>query len=76
MEDNFTAREVAVLIEELRGEFRAVSGVVFPLREDMIEVKERLSSLEVKVQSLNDVVRLAIPDHAKRISRIETKLGI
>ena len=74
MEDKFTAREVAVLIEDLRGEFRAVSEVVFPLREDMIEVKERLSALETKVQSLDDVVRLAIPDHAKRISRLESKV--
>ena len=75
MEDKYTAREVAALIEDLRSEFRTVSEVVIPLREDMMEVKERLSSLETEVRSLKDVIRIAIPDHAKRLTRIESHLG-
>ena len=74
-EDKFTAREVATLIEDLRSEFKVVLDVVVPLREDMLEVKERLSALETRMLSLEDVVRLAIPDHAKRLSRIESHLG-
>ena len=71
MEDKFTAREVGVLIEQLRSEFRTVSEVVLPLREDMIEVKEGLSRVEIDLRSIKD----ALPNTFKRISRIETKLG-
>lgn len=76
MEDNFTAREVATLVEDLRGEFRAVSEGVLPLREDMAEVKERLTSLETEVRLLKDAVRVAIPDHETCISRLESKVGL
>ncbi|MBI2167124.1 MAG: hypothetical protein HYU34_02635 [Candidatus Omnitrophica bacterium] len=76
MDDNFTPREVAVLVEELCSEFRTVSEVVRPLREDMADVKERLTTLEFKVQSLDDAVRLSIPGLNKRVSRLEVKAGI
>ena len=76
MKERFTAREVGVLVEELRSEFRAVSEVVLPLREDMADVKQRLFVLEIKVQSLDDVVRLAIPDLNKRVTCLEIKTGI
>ena len=76
MKERFTAREVGVLVEELRSEFRVVSEVVLPLREDMAEVKDRLSAVESRLTSLEDVVRLSIPDHNRRITRLETKAGI
>jgi len=75
MEDKFTAREVATLVEKLGGEFRTVSEVVLPLREDMAEVKERLTRVEERLTGVEDAVRLALPDHAKRLSRIESKFG-
>ena len=74
--DKYTAGEVAVLVEGLRSDFRAVSEVVIPLREDMIEVKERLTSLENEVRSIKDVLRITLPDHAKRLTRIETHLHL
>ncbi len=73
MEDKFSAREVAVLVESLRSDFWGLGEVVVPLREDMAEVKERLSTLEDKVLSLDDAIRLAVPHLAKRVSRLEAK---
>lgn len=76
MKDNFTPREVAVLIEDLSSKFRTVSEVVVPLRQDMAEVKERLTAVETEVRSLTDVIRIAVPNHEKRIVRLEKKVGI
>ncbi len=60
--DTFTARQVAALLEDVRGEFRSVSEVVLPLREDMAEVKDRLTRVEERLIGVEDAVRLAIPD--------------
>jgi len=73
MEDKFTAREVAVLVEELKSEFRTVAEVVAPIPERLSAVEERLTIVETEVRSLKDVIRLAIPDLSKRVSRLETK---
>ena len=74
-EENFTPGRVASLIEGLRGEFKVVLDVILPLRQDMVEVKERLSAVETRVGSLEDVVRVAIPNLATRVERLETKAG-
>ena len=70
MEDNFTAREVAVLVEDLRSEFRTVAEVVLPLREDMAEVKERLG----KVEDAVSVLQLVVKDVCGRLTGVEGRL--
>lgn len=74
--DQFSAREVAVLIENLENKFNVVLETVIPLRNDMAEVKERLTSVEQKLTSVEDVIRVAFPAINNRFSRIEAKLGI
>ena len=71
-EGDFTRNEVAALVENLRADFRVVAEVVLPLRDDMIEVKERLSAVEIEVRSLKDVVAVAIPDLTRRVGRLES----
>ena len=73
MEDKFTAREVAVLVEDLKSEFRAVTEVVAPLPERLSAVEERLIAVEVEVRSLRDVVHLSV---FPRLSKLESKTGI
>lgn len=75
MEDKFTAREVGVLVEELRSEFRTVAEIVAPIPEHLSAVEERLTIVETEVRSLKDVIHIAIPDLSKRVSRLETKAG-
>ena len=76
MTDSFSAREVAVLIEDLRSEFRHVSEGLPPLGEGMSDVKERLSVLESEVRSLKDAFKLFISGLIKRVDCLETKLGL
>ena len=70
-EKSFSATEVGTLIEGFRNDMTLVSERAGTLCEDRVEVKYRLTSLEGKVQSLGDVVRLSLP----RITRLESKAG-
>ena len=72
----FSSTEVGVLVESLRSDFRSVTEVVIPLREDMADVKDRLTKVEVRVKSLEDAVRVAIPSLSTRVSTLEAKVGV
>ena len=74
--EHYTSTEVGTMIENLEGKFQAVIDVVAPLREDMADVKIRLTAVETEVRGLKDVVRVAIPSIYHRLDKIETKIGI
>ena len=75
---DFTAAQVGTIVESIEGKLKVVAeGVtslgermdrleedVQTLKEDNKEIKERLVRIE-------DAVRIAIPDHEKRISKLE-----
>ena len=71
----FTNSQVGALIEDLKNDFRTVLEVVEPLREDMAEVKERLTAVETEVKTLKDVVKIALPRLENRVTQLETKVG-
>ena len=75
VEDKFSAREVATLIESLRSEFRSVTEVVLSLREDTVDVKRRVSALEDEVRLIKDILRIELPSLKSRVSALETKTG-
>ena len=68
---SFSNNEVMALIESFRLDIRLIAEDIGSLKEDMTEVKNRLGSLETKVQTLEDAVRLSLP----RISKLEAKVG-
>ena len=68
----YSTNQVAALVEDLRSDFRAVIEVVTPLTDRMEKVEGRLSSLEVKVESLDDAIRLSV---LPRLSKLEAKVG-
>jgi len=74
MKESYSSNEVSTLLESLRSEFRSVAEVVLPLREDMADVKTRLSAVETELVALRDVVRVAIPFHERRITKLESKI--
>lgn len=74
--DTFTAREVGALLERLESKFDLLAEGFAPIPEKLEKIEERLSVVEVEVRLLKDAVYVAIPDHAKRIHRIESKLGL
>lgn len=70
----YSNTQVASLLEQIRSDFKSVTEVVIPLREDMDEVKKRLTSLENEMRSVKDVIRITLPNHENRISRLEKKV--
>ena len=70
MEDKFTAREVAVLVEDLKSEFRAVVEVVAPLPERLFAVEERLAGVEKRLTGVEDGIHLSV---FPRLSSLESK---
>ena len=75
MEDKFfTATEVGTLIEGFQGQLSVVAEGVVSLQNDMVEVKDRLTKLEVRVGSIEDVIRINIPGHERRITALESKV--
>lgn len=76
MKDNYTPNEVATLIEDLRGDFRAVTEVMAPLPARLTAVENRLATVESEVKSIKDIVRIAIPSLSKHVSTLETKAGV
>lgn len=72
-DQSFSATEVGTLVESFRTELQVVSERVGTLCEDMVEVKTRLSHLEVDMTSVKDAIRVSM---LPRISRLETKVGL
>ncbi|MBI3252099.1 MAG: hypothetical protein HYZ52_02110 [Candidatus Omnitrophica bacterium] len=67
----FTAGQVAALVEDLKGEFRTVAEVVTTVHEDMMTVKEEMIEVKNRLTALEDAVRVAVPSLEKRLLKLE-----
>ncbi|OGX10955.1 MAG: hypothetical protein A2351_04240 [Omnitrophica bacterium RIFOXYB12_FULL_50_7] len=76
VDKTFSVTEVGTLVESLQTDIRSVSEGVISLHSDMDDVKTRLSSVEVELRSLKDVVRVAVPSINVRLSNLEAKAGV
>ena len=81
--DSYTVTEVGTLIEDLRGQFRAVVEGVGPLPNRFSAVEERLSAVEDRLffvenrlSGVESAVRVALPGLSKRVACLESKIGI
>ena len=75
-EENFTASQVAALIEDLQGQFQVVVEVISPLPDRLEKIEERLEKVEMRLTGVEDAVKIAIPSLTKRVDRFEKKIGI
>ena len=73
---SFSATEVGVLVERLESKIDVVAERVGGLCEDMTEVKERLTSLETRMITVEDAIRITLPDHSRRLAKLEAKAGL
>lgn len=72
-EKDYSVTEVGTLLESMDKKIDFLMEVVVPLREDMAEVKERLTNVETDVRTIKDVIRIEIPSMKSRISTLEAK---
>ena len=73
---NYTPNEVATLIEDLKSQFQFVIDLVSPLPNRIEGLEHKLISLESRVISVEDVLRVGFRRIDKRISTLEEKLGL
>ncbi len=67
---HFSATEVGTLIESFRSELRIIAEAVVSLQKKVDDMSERLTSLENRVNSMEDVIRIAIPDLYSRVYKL------
>ena len=75
---SFTATEVGTLVESFRRELSVVSEGVSMLlswKETVDGKLGKLDRIEQRLISIEDVIRIAIPNHESRISRLESKFS-
>ena len=73
-DNNFTPTEVATLIKNLKRKFDVVAENIIPIREDIADLKEDMGEVKIRLTSLEDVVLTAIPSLASRVSVLEKKV--
>ena len=73
----FSANDVAVMVEDLKSEFRAVTEMIQPMHSDIIQLKEDISQLKedmtvvkLGVSALGSDVR----SFTHRITKLEAKV--
>ena len=71
-EENFTPGQVGTLLEAMDKKIDLLAEAVAPIPERLERIEERLSSVEVEVRSLKDVVVLSV---LPRIAKLESKTG-
>ena len=82
-EKTFSNTEVGVLIEDLKSSFNVVAEETRGLSDRMGRVEDRLTCVEeglsvvkIEVQSLKDVVRIALPNLSQRVATLEAKASV
>ena len=74
--DKYSVTEVGTLIESFQKDLGAVAGEVRGFSDWREGVNLRLESIEGRLIRIEDAVRVSVPDHSKRLSRLEAKVGL
>ena len=74
--DKYSVTEVGTLIESFQKDLGSVAGEVRGFSDWRGEVNLRLESIEGRLTRIEDAVRVSVPDHSKRLSRLEAKVGL
>ncbi len=72
----FSGTEVAVLIESFRNDIALLAEGQNAIHEDVQILKQDTAEIKMRLTTVEDVIRVAIPQIHVRLSRLETKVGI
>lgn len=73
---HYTSTEVGALVESFRNDISVIAEGVQELTERMDHVEIRLEHIENRLIVCEDAIRISMPDLYKRVTRLETKVGI
>ena len=69
----FTGTEVGALIESFRGDISVIGERVGTLCEDTAILKQDVSEIKTRLVTVEDVIRISIPEIYSRLSRLEAR---
>lgn len=72
-EDYFTATEARALYESLTNQIALIAEPLNTICEDVAILKTDVSEIKTRLVTVEDAVRISIPDIYKRISALEAR---
>ena len=75
-DENFSASEVGALLERIESKFDTFAEALAPIPDRMLAVEERLTAVESHFMTMEDAVKIALPELFKRVTKLENKVGI
>jgi len=72
---SFTITEVGTLVESLHNDISVIVEDMSSVKNDVSALKSDVHELKTDMKLVKDVIRVAIPNHEQRISRLEAKVG-
>lgn len=67
----FTGTEVGALIESLRGDIALLAEGQIGIREDVAVLKRDVSSINLRLTTVEDAVRISLPDLYARVKALQ-----
>ena len=74
--DKYSVTEVGTLIEAFQKDLGSVAEEVRGLSSWREGIDLRLESMGGRLVRIEDAVRVSVPDHSKRLTRLEAKVGL
>ena len=74
--NTYTATEVGTLIESFQSKLGMIAEEVQGFSKWRLKTDSRLERIETRLTCVEDVIRIAIPAHEKRLKKLESKVGI
>ena len=75
-EKYYTPTEVGTLIESFRDDLSLIAERVGTLSDDVAILKEDVKDIKVRLITVEDTIRIAIPDIYSRVKRLEVKVSV
>ncbi|MBI3317014.1 MAG: hypothetical protein HYZ85_03290 [Candidatus Omnitrophica bacterium] len=75
-EKYYTSTEVGTILESLRSDISIIAESVITLRGDVDILKTDVKDIKVRLTTVEDTIRISLPDIYSRVKRLEVKVGI
>jgi len=75
-EKTYSVTEVGTLVESVRNDISVIAEDLSSVKKDVSLLKTDMAEVKVRLITIEDGVRIAIPSLTRRVSAIEAKVGV
>ena len=72
--DSYSVTEVGTLIESFRSDISIMAEQLNTVCEDISILKQDVGEIKNRLMTVEDVIRISLPDVYRRLNRLETKV--